>query len=215
MIILLLITPLGSNNHLFTIINSMFISLPFASGLGYKVLKGRKDTFPLVSYGICLLAVLLASGIMFNLRYVFVDGETGTGHEAVITGSKTVSGMKTNTLYAEDIDELCLILSDYRNKEAIFYGNIPGASYLLEMPCAISTTWPDLDSYSEKDFESELAGITKSESRPLVIMKMDAYSDIYISDTYKDKTMLKYIFENDYEPYYMNADFIVLASNEE
>ena len=46
-------------------------------------------------------------------------------------------------------------------------------------------------------------------------MKMDAYSDIYISDTYKDKTMLKYIFENDYEPYYMNADFMVLASNEE
>ena len=81
------------------------------------------------------------------------------------------------------------------------------------MPCAISTSWPDLDSYSEKDFEKELNEVSKT--KPLIIMKMVAYSDIYISDTYKDKTMLKYIFENDYEPYYVNADFMVLASNEE
>ena len=212
-IVLLLITPLGSNNHLFTIINSMFISLPYTVGFGYKVLKDKKEVFPIASYGAFLLVVLLAIGIMFNLRYVFVDGEQGTGHDTVISESKTMKGMKTDTLYAEDIDELCIVLSDYRNKEAIFYGNVPGASYLLEMPCAISTSWPDLDSYSEKNFEKELNEVSKV--KPLIIMKMDAYSDIYISDTYKDKTMLKYIFENDYEPYYMNADFMVLASNEE
>ena len=58
------------------------------------------------------------------------------------------------------------------DKQVILYGEIPGLSYLLDMPSAISTTWPDLDSYRMVQFQEDIKTVINhmNEERPIVIV---------------------------------------------
>ena len=79
-------------------------------------------------------------------------------------------------------------------KEAIFYGDAPGLSYLLRMPFAISTSWPDLDSYSMTDFEKELENLS---TQPFIIIKKSEPATEYAAK--KQKVLTNYIEKNQYD----------------
>ena len=61
----------------------------------------------------------------------------------------------------------------------ILYGEVPGLSYFLDMPTAISTSWPDLDSFRPVQFVQDMekveqkmqaAGPEEKQNRPVVIV---------------------------------------------
>lgn len=58
-------------------------------------------------------------------------------------------------------------------EEAIFFYNVPGLAYYMEIIPAMSSAWPDLDSFSTEKFQTELELIKQNAStvdKPLLIL---------------------------------------------
>lgn len=161
--LILLITPIGSNNHLFACINNMFLLAPLGIYLGYRLYGCyRKDyrSFPCVAMGIALAAGLLVQSMLFHWYFVFCDGVDGTPRDAVISSEMNgyLAGMKTSQEHAQAIGGLTSYAQKQfiNGEELILYGKIPGVSYLLHMSPAFTTSWPDLESFSVQMFMEEL-----------------------------------------------------------
>ena len=173
----ILLTPLGSNNGLSPIINNLFVAAPFTLWCAYRWFQkanGNMNHFPWQS-------MLLAFGIMFCIQstgfhwlFVFGDGIWGEKRDTQITEIPKAAGIYTNRENAEYLSDLAVYVreSGLTGKKVILYGEIPGLSYLLDMPSAISTTWPDLDSNRLTRFEQDMESVKQhiNEERPVVIV---------------------------------------------
>ncbi|MDE6744255.1 MAG: hypothetical protein K2J95_10300 [Lachnospiraceae bacterium] len=161
--IVLLISPLGSNNHLFTCINNMFLLAPLGCFAGYRLYifyrKGNR-IFPYSAMGVVLAAGLLLQSVLFHCYFVFRDGVDGTPRDAVVTaeGNYYLAGMKTWQVHARAIEGLTAYAGGRftGDEELILYGNLPGVAYLLHLPSALTTIWPDLESFPVSLFTEEL-----------------------------------------------------------
>ncbi len=200
-LIIILITPLGSNNYIWPALNNLFFVAPVVFWMVYRFARwGRVylDTtrkVPLFSTKAMVSAVLIAFWIQavgVGCFYVFLDGEGGEERSARVEGNSVLAGMYTTEANAGALEEISAYLdeheTEYEGKKLILYGNIPGLAYYLDRPSAVYTTWPDLDSNSlaklEEDLDrisSDMAAGGKSEGiaagRPLVIItpSLDAY----------------------------------------
>ncbi len=166
-ILVILITPLGSNNHLYSAINNLFLVAPFTlwllarflrwlPGRLTKNLSGRGRSvfltvslFPVKAMLVCILVMITVQGTLFGMGYVFSESDGGENLHTPIEGNEILRGMLTSPDRAEVLGSL----SEYvdreglKGQEVILYGQIPSLSYYLEMPFAISA-WPDLPSYN-------------------------------------------------------------------
>ena len=50
-------------------------------------------------------------------------------------------------------------MKESKSDRIVLYGEIPGVSYLLGQECAVSTSWPDLASFSLEDWEDDLRSV--------------------------------------------------------
>ncbi len=205
-LIVLFVTPLGSNNHLYPNINNLFLVAPFTLQQVWELIIGRQTddgylpgelyypvaewkehlfpSFPLKSMLIAFLCATIVQGVCFGAVFTFRDGMSGQIRDTKIEKNAILSGMVTNRELAEQIESLTMYIEDagLSDRSVILYGQIPALSYYLEMPPAISTTWPDLRSYSLEMFQREIAQVEKACSqnaadRPLIIVSasIDAY----------------------------------------
>ena len=59
-------------------------------------------------------------------------------------------------------------------RKAITYGELPGLHYLLDMPPALSTGWPDLKSYRMIEYERDLKALEEEikvgQEGPIIIV---------------------------------------------
>lgn len=169
-ILVILITPLGSNNHLYSSINNLFFVAPFTLWMILKLLrwlpesvsinktgKIRLSMFPVKAMILCMLFMLGVQSIGFAFGYVFSESDGGENLHTKIENNDILRGMKTSPDRAEVLGSL----SEYVNtnglagQEIILYGQIPSLSYYLQMPFAI-TSWPDLPSYNYDVMEEDL-----------------------------------------------------------
>lgn len=193
-LIIILITPLGSNNYIWPALNNLFFVAPVVFWMVYRFVRwGRVylDTtrkVPLFSAKAMVSAVLIAFWIQavgVGCFYVFLDGEGGEKRSAQVEGNNVLAGMYTTEANAGALEEISAYLNEheteYEGKKLILYGNIPGLAYYLDRPSAVYTTWPDLDSNSLAKLEEDLDRISleigeggKAEGspadRPLVII---------------------------------------------
>ncbi len=186
-LILIAVTPLGSNNHLYPNMNNMFLVFPFTLSAFWKLLKTmwEKKTFMLrgISMSVCpagmMLAVFLLAmcfqSLLFGAVFTFRDGMSGQIRDTKIEKNVILKGMVTNRKLAEAIEGLTLYVEEegLQDREVLLYGQIPGVSYILDMPSAISTTWPDLRSYGYEVMEEDMQLLTEKgeQGRPLVIVE--------------------------------------------
>ena len=151
--IIILITPLGSNNGLYPIINNLFLVFPVSILMARKaVQKGRivgttGFAFRLV-FKMVFVCVTVQS-IFFGIGFVFHDTDArNNGQPLELQCSSNGKGLRTTAKKKTALEELDAYL--YQNglneKQVILYGNIPALAYLFEMEPALFTTWPDLDS---------------------------------------------------------------------
>lgn len=240
--LILLITPIGSNNHLFTCINNMFLLAPLGLFMGYRLYGFyRKDcrSFPCAAMGAALAAGLLVQSVLFHWYFVFRDGVDGTPRDTVVTSEMNgyLAGMKTSGEHAQAIQGL----TDYAKKrfvngeKLILYGKIPGVSYLLHMPPALTTIWPDLESFSVQVFKEELAQlkgecIEGEKEWPVLILSpetaayatqdaegmmiLGADAETMQADD-KLSALSEWIMEYGYEETYSNGEFVVFEKNQE
>lgn len=219
-VIILLITPLGSNNHIFTIINNMFFTLPISVFVFLQLIKEyikEPLIFPLYSMMSVLFIVFFIESVFFHLNYTFKDGEDGKPRDTVIAANCVMDGIHTVNAHARMIEEIVKLDDNgmvSNSSGLILFGDIPGASYLLRKNAAISTSWPDLASYSTQSLKSDMEKLN-SENKAVVIINNEFLNNYY-NENMADKDLhdklviiLEYAnkLENSFEGEYVTAYF--------
>ena len=182
----IVITPLGSNNHLYSSINNLFFVLPFTLWMLWRfwkmlgeevVVRNRKiPLFPLKSMMICVFCMIMLQGTMFGWTYVFSESDGGENLHTKIENNDILSGMRTSPDRAKVFAEISEYVSkeELKGREVILYGHIPAMSYYLEMPFAISS-WPDLPSYNYSVMEADLQAVQErieaGEAAPVLLLE--------------------------------------------
>ncbi|GFI45011.1 hypothetical protein IMSAGC019_00321 [Lachnospiraceae bacterium] len=187
-LVVLLVTPLGSNNHIWPVLNNLFFVAPVVFWMVFRFVRwGRTyldatrkvPLFPVKAMAAGVLAAFFVQAVGIGFGYVFLDGETGEKREYKVAANPVLRGMYTSEMNAETLDEISYFITEhkaeYEHKKLILYGNIPGLSYYLDKPPAIDTAWADLGSHPLSRLQEELAGITQAlsgggQERPLVII---------------------------------------------
>ena len=228
-VVIVLITPIGSNNGLYSPMNNLFLVAPvvlfvinhLSSEAKISVLKDKLklSIYPLKAVLIGFVAVVLIQSIVFGACFVFRDGNDGEKRNYQVENNEVLSGMKTTKHNAENLQGLndYLEKNDLKGKEVLLYGNVPAVSFYFEMKPVLSTTWPDLDSFSYTKFQAEMDNL-KADISPVVITNPD--TAVYLREqenlknvegTWKKKVERLYFFleQNNYEESYSNAGFVV------
>lgn len=187
-LLIILITPLGSNNHIWPVLNNLFFIAPVAFWMIYRFARwGRTwlDTtrkvplFPAKSMFSGMMIAFFVQALGVGCQYVFLDGETGEPRVYKVAANPVLHGMHTSEMNGETLEEISRFMTEHRaeyeSKKLILYGNIPGLSYYLDKGPAIYTAWADLNTNSLERLEEELqelAGLYKEnhKDRPLVIL---------------------------------------------
>lgn len=168
------VTPLGSNNLLYPIINNMFIAVPFLLWIVYDLFarsrSSEKAVLSLWGIPFVMLVVFIAvQSTGSHIEFVFQDGIYGEERDTTVSAPAKAAGVYTNQDNAGWLEELAEYTegSGLTGREALFYGDIPGLGYLLDMPSAISTFWADLDSYRMVEFTRDMDQIVEP---PVIIV---------------------------------------------
>lgn len=163
------LTPLGSNNGIYPIMNNLFLAAPF---LCVQISKGlvetrnsenRSDILKHVYLlsGLFVIGITLYQGLFFHHNFALQDGVWGEKRTAQVTGYQETRGMYTEPENAKALQEVMDFAKEKElaGKSAIFYGEVPGLGYFLNMPSALSTFWPDLDSYRMEEYVRDMEAL--------------------------------------------------------
>ena len=227
-LLVILITPLGSNQGLYTSINNLFLIVPFLLSFALEnvrelltkklspadFLSNGKNTVPIRCVVFLTVMAALMQGTLFGMDFIFRDEPYLTGDFRTIEENRVLRNMRTGTTNAETLEEISRFAYDngLNGKKAIFYGQIPLLSYCLEMPCAIGHTWPSLDSYTIEELKAELK---EMDGLPYFIYRNDI-CDYFSADgdnitTEKEKLLMSFIRDNNYHEIFRNSRFSILA----
>lgn len=162
----ILVTPLGSNNDLYPIINNMFLAAPFVLWVVWRKFKTgstKENGFLVKAPFVLLTALVLVQSAGFHLTFTFQDSADGAARDTKLTAPQKAAGIYTNQENAACLTELAQYAKQagLAGKPVVLYGEIPGIGYFLDMPPALSTFWPDLDSYRMEEYRRDLEQITE------------------------------------------------------
>ncbi len=212
--VIILITPLGSNNALYPVYNNLYLVAPFTFAMGMKYIGQRKSEllWPSKIALVVLCGILMVQSLLFGWVFTFRDAGFTTGIDTMITENRVLRGMRTTAERAKVIEELTEYIyeNDLSGREVLLYGEIPFASYALEMPSALSSSWADLDTVLNRNgMEAEMDAM---EAQPVVIVAADRYEDLLnYPETDNEKALLiaEYLQGNAYEETFRNDKFVV------
>ena len=234
-IVVIGITPLGSNNQIYANINNMFLVVPFVYYILCKMFAGAKEKLisvkkysvkisflPLmIMTSMCGLMLLWQSSCFGNV-FVFRDG---IPREDTVNSIPVLAQMKTNEENAQSLEELGTYAeqAELEGKEVLLFGDVPALSAYLKMPFVMSP-WPDLPSYSNSTFEAELGIVLENieKNRPVLIFGMEFYKfltnqmeNVEENAVYEAKYGFKtsllrdMIKENEYTVTFLNEDYVI------
>lgn len=204
-LLVVVVTPIGSNNDTMPALNNLFLAAPLAVWGMQRLIRRYQKTaagFPLTALTAMVLVMVLVQGIGFKCSFSFADGIYGEKRDAKVENSAILKGMETRTENAESLTGLVEFLqenglcaggdgenaaleNDVQQRSLLTFGNAPGLNFILDMPLAISHGWPDLDTYPEVMMKEELDGLSAAmtgeqdpavDSRPVVIVYKKAGS---------------------------------------
>lgn len=223
-LVIIFITPLGSNNALFSNYNNLYFLAPVVLGsimdlaLAYNVKEkeGRRKSWhfsalPIAFVSGLLVLVVLFQTFMFHIFFVFGDvGITGEA-KAVVPGNERLAGIYTTEANAKGIGELTAFFKEFdlKDKACIVWSHSPILYYALDLECAIGHTWPMLDSYSYAEFVGDL---TDNEEYPIVIYEAQYYPDLLSNaEELDDKTywISELLDEGEYQEVFRNQYYVV------
>lgn len=220
-IVIIIITPLGSNNGLYTNLNNMFFVLPSFLFLLVRF-TGNNEHFRGIRYSIVLLlAAFTFQSVLFGKCFVFRDGTDQIPRDTEVYNAEVVKGMKTNFVRAGHMQGMF----DFWKEESLagtqllLYGDVSGLGFYLESPIAISTAWPSLPSFSEEKFSTEMKELEgrieqKGASAPVVILGTNEINGVLEEPTDKKQEILnKFLADFDYSLSYSNEEFSIYISN--
>jgi len=220
-LLLLLIAPLGTNNHLYAVLNQLVLILPLAFRLLKRVSEkiGGAVREPAALTLSLFFLLLLVQTSLFRANYSFADGEDGSRQDYVMANPTQLLGMRTSRAHGATVESLVRQQALAHAESLLCYGNLPGLNYVTGLRPAIPTLWPDLESYAAEDFRSALQQAAAEESAPVVILSAEAKRRIFEGSeaentpalSEKDGCMKAFLTGNGYEIKYEDAEFILYA----
>ena len=217
--VITVITPLGSNNYTFQNLNNLFLAAPFAFYTFVKIFRRKPGkglisgiTFPWKAMLAMLAAMILIQSVGFHSQFSFRDGMDGTKRDYTFKNAKVLTGMQTTEANGEALQGLIQHMKEknMEGREVVLYGDCPGLSFILNMPFAIGTSWPDLDSYS---YESFVRDMEKLEGVPVVIIRnINTVGELSIQ---KKEYLLAFLNSNEYVNVYNNGTYGIYVTQRE
>lgn len=227
-VIVIGITPLGSNNQLYSNLNNMFLVLPFIFAfLSKRILKNEQyvcvmkghmlplSVWPLRIMSLICTCVLLFQAVSFGNTFVFRDL---LPRDSKVTTIPALKHMNTNAENAAYLEELGAYVTDADlvGEHVLLYGDVPALSAYLGMPFVMSP-WPDLASYTRETFELELQKVVDNleEKRPVIIMGNKFYKSLTTLEENVTKEGFKLAYlkdmirENDYKLTFENEGYVI------
>lgn len=213
-LLIILITPVGSNNYTFQNMNNLFLVAPFTLWAAYRLwLHTRKDSihFPWQAFMILICGMTLFQGVLFGSVYVFRDGNDGTKRDTLVLGSDVLEGMYTTKSNAESLSGLIAFWkeSGLEDSEVLIWGDAPGLSYILDVPSAIFTTWPEIPSNTYDQLDQALTELTWN---PPVILHNETGQPL--AEGEKSDLILDFLAARKYSCIYKNENYQILLSTE-
>lgn len=234
LLVVIFVTPLGSNNGLYPLINNTFLLFPVSlcmmSWFVKTVISRKNDTktyvtkeesdktnngyiFVIKSMLVFLISCVSVQSILFGLGFIFHDAPSDNKSSyAVLEPDKagmpmSTKGMHTNVDKKQELEALggYLQQNNLLEKQVLLYGDIPALAYIYDMEPAVYTTWPDLDSNPLDRLQSDLDSITKD--FPVVILSAEPDSS-----NAKEKAIKDFLDKNSYVRDYMSNEFIVYVA---
>lgn len=228
LLVIIFVTPLGSNNGLYPIINNLFLVIP-VSVLMIGDLFGRSSIFESKKYAFritlgFILVCTAVQGVLFGIGFVFHDKGVQKNDTRVRIGlqcSDAAAGLVTTAVKAQALEELdgFLYQNHLNEKQVILYGDIPALSYLLDMEPAIFTTWADLDSNSMELLEEDLNRLTDErtpDALPVIILGRSSIEDLpetKVLHGQKLQRIMDFAEENGYWECFRNDEYVVLLAD--
>ena len=217
--VITLVTPLGSNNYTFQNLNNLFLTAPFAFYTYVKIVRRKSGkglisqiTFPWKAMLAMLGAMVLIQSIGFHSQFAFRDGMDGTKRNYTFGNPKVLAGMQTTEANGDALQGLIAYMEEknMKDKEVILYGDCPGVSYILNMPFAIGTAWPDLASYPYETFVKDLEEL---ECVPVVIIRNISTGED--QSVQKKEYLSVFLNSNEYVNVYNNGTYGVYVTQRE
>lgn len=217
---IIFITPLGSNNNLYPIMNNLFLAAPVSVYLLFQTAKPYYSFFPVKGMLLFLCTCVSVQSILFGCCFVFHE-TAQTGQEWVkadIPGTSKLRGMYTLGDKNAQLAELGQYLAENEllNKKVLLYGNIPAISYLFDLEPAIYTTWIDLASNPIDRMDLTI----QNQEFPVVIVSQSAggylekvltggESEQYLWENEKQRAIGTFLMEGQYQCVFKNQGYYV------
>ena len=204
-LVVIAISPLGSNNYTYQNLNNLFLVLPLTVYVIGHIVQSfdKKVFFPLKTMALVLTAMIALQSFGFHVNFSFRDGMDGTKRDTYVWGVDSLKGMYTNYINMASLTTLYDYIDDLDNESIIYFGDCPGLSYIFRIPSAMGSSWCDLDSYSMEDFTQDLEEC-KNDSPPVIIRNCDA-SAVHYGD--KLNALNDYMEELDYWLVFENTEY--------
>lgn len=213
--VILLITPLGSNNYTYQNMNNMFFLAPYTLWACWRIwlrTRGKSLHFPWQAFAAAILLMTLVQGIGFGCNYVFRDGIYGEARSRTVENSPVLKGMYTAEENAKSLTELIDFCqeSGVGNSPILLWGDAPGLSYILDVPSAIFTTWPEIPSNT---YEALNQALLELDWNPDIILHNESGKAIVEGE--KTDLILDYIAEHRYTCIFENSCYKVYRADAE
>lgn len=212
-LIIILITPIGSNNYTYQNLNNLFLVAPVTVYAFTKLLRRRISqkhqnvAFVWKSTVLAVALMIVIQTIGFHTQFVFRDGMDGSKRDTRMTTNHVVAGMYTTEKNATDLSGLMTYFEDKDGVKAVYFGDCPGLPFLLQIPTAIESSWPELDSEPIEKMERNLLQL--EELPYVVIRKIEPSSHSYVA---KLELLQDFMNTHHYDTVYENDAYLVCAS---
>lgn len=177
-LLIIVITPIGSNNETYPNMNNLFLVAPVTFWLGYRFclsLQNKKQAFPIQAMLVFIATVLMVQSLGFGTQAVFRDSIEGQKRDSVVTGNEKLKGVKTNARNAAALQDVVDFMNENglagRRQTVITFGDVPGFGWLFDMPSELSHDWPDMDTYPAERMRQDLEDILyRNRELPVVMV---------------------------------------------
>ena len=230
-LVIIFISPLGSNNALYSNYNNLYLVAPVVLGTLASLWKNgeqseNKDNAhkrkvwhfswrPIVGVASMLVSVVLLQTFLFHGFFIF--GDAGMDGEAKVTveNNRVLAGMRTTDANARMLSELTVFLTDYQvdDAECIVWGRSPLLYYAMDLDCAIGHSWPSLDSYPYEELKADLEAL---ETYPVIIYEAMYYEDLKKeAPEWEEKALLitSLLQSGNYSEVFRNDFYVVCVPN--
>ncbi len=226
MLVILLI-PLGSNNHLFSALNIIYMVAPVTLWLLWRFARWLPEQISVGKFTLCYMPVKILFGavfvflgwqsILFSMNYVFTEATGGKERTVALENNEVLEWVKTDEEKANCVSEISRFVSEnhLKGKEVLLYGDIPSLSFYLEMPFVL-TPWPDLRSYNLTvmgEAMEALRGEIEEKDRACPVIILSQKVELTEPENGKVGLIREMIERYEYEIAFENERFVLLLTD--